>query len=120
MHPRVIATTSSPTKAEALKQLGAQYVINYKTEPTWGALAKSLSFNGEGVDHIIEVGGQVTMAQSLQAVKIDGVISLINVVGVVGGAGGGGEGIMDILVRHSTVKGIVVGSRLHFEAMVCA
>jgi NADPH:quinone reductase-like Zn-dependent oxidoreductase len=48
----VIATTSSVEKAETLKKLGADHVINYKTEPSWGEKAKSLTPNGEGVDHV--------------------------------------------------------------------
>ncbi|TQN63872.1 Zinc-type alcohol dehydrogenase-like protein [Colletotrichum shisoi] len=35
---RVIATTSSSAKAEARKKLGADHVINYKTNPSWESL----------------------------------------------------------------------------------
>ncbi|KAA8570950.1 hypothetical protein EYC84_000327 [Monilinia fructicola] len=37
----VIATTSSDEKASALKKLGVDHVINYKTTPEWGAHARS-------------------------------------------------------------------------------
>lgn len=62
----VIATTSSEEKAERLKKLGADHVINYKKDPNWGETAKQLSRNKEGIDHIIEVGGPGSMAQSLK------------------------------------------------------
>lgn len=73
----VIATTSSASKAEILKKLGADHVLNYKENPNWGEEAKKLTPGGEGVNHILEVGGPATMAQSLKAIKIDGVISII-------------------------------------------
>jgi len=111
----VIATTSSADKAATLKKLGAHHVINYKEEKNWGEKAKSLSYNGEGVDNVVEVGGNATMAQSLKAVKMDGVISIIGFVG------GGGEekppGFLDCLMNICTVRGILVGNRLQFEQM---
>lgn len=44
---KVIATTSSKEKAETLKKLGVNFVINYKETPEWGAEAKKIT-NGEG------------------------------------------------------------------------
>ncbi|EEY20466.1 oxidoreductase [Verticillium alfalfae VaMs.102] len=58
---RVIATTSSPAKAEMLKKLGADHVINYKKNPNWGDEAKAIS---GGVKHVIEVGGMNTMRRA--------------------------------------------------------
>jgi NADPH:quinone reductase-like Zn-dependent oxidoreductase len=72
---RVIATTSSAEKAEMLKKLGADHVINYKETPNWGEKAKELTSDGHGVEHVVEVGGPTTLAQSLNAIAIDGVIS---------------------------------------------
>jgi len=71
---RVIATTSSAEKAEMLKKLGADHVINYKETPNWGEKAKELTPDGHGVEHVIEVGGPTTLAQSLNAIAFDGVI----------------------------------------------
>lgn len=59
----VIATTSSAKKAETLKKLGADHVINYKEDANWGETAKKLTADGQGVTHIIEVGGPTTMKQ---------------------------------------------------------
>jgi NADPH:quinone reductase-like Zn-dependent oxidoreductase len=64
----VIATTSSDEKAKRLEKLGADIVINYKTDPNWGETAKRLSPGKVGVDHIIEVGGPGTLAQSLKGI----------------------------------------------------
>jgi len=111
---KVIATTSSAKKAEFLKQLGADHVINYKEVPEWGEKAKSLSPRGLGVHHVVEVGGPATMAQSLKAIKIDGIISII---GFVGGAPQGQPTFLDCLNSVCTVRGLLVGSRDLFEDM---
>ena len=52
----VIATTSSEEKAQRLKALGADEVINYRTRPDWHDRVRELS-NGRGVDQIVEVTG---------------------------------------------------------------
>ncbi|KAK4136103.1 alcohol dehydrogenase-like protein [Trichocladium antarcticum] len=110
----VIATTSSAEKAEIVKKLGADHVINYREDENWGETARKLSPRGEGVDHVIEVGGEKTMAQSLRAVKIEGVISLI---GMLGGMKPK-DNIMEVLARLCTIRGVYVGSREQLEDMV--
>lgn len=72
----VIATTSSAGKAERLRQLGADQVINYREEGLWGEAARVLT-GGVGVDCVVEVGGPGTMAQSLRAVRYGGEIACI-------------------------------------------
>ncbi|MDC3955527.1 zinc-binding dehydrogenase [Polyangium jinanense] len=64
---RVIATTSSPEKAERLKKLGVTDIIDYRQNPAWHEDVLRLT-GGEGADHIVEVGGPGTLSQSLQAV----------------------------------------------------
>lgn len=59
----MIATTSSKEKAELLKQLGADEVINYKEFPEWGEVVRGLTPNNEGVTHIVEVAGPATMKE---------------------------------------------------------
>jgi NADPH:quinone reductase-like Zn-dependent oxidoreductase len=79
---RVIATTGSDDKIDFLKKLGADHVLNYKTNPKWGEEAKKIT-GGTGVDQVIEVAGPTSMKQSIAAIKMDGVISII---GFLGGA----------------------------------
>ncbi|PVI03516.1 alcohol dehydrogenase [Periconia macrospinosa] len=110
----VIATTSSSEKAELLKKLGADHVINYKETPDWGEKAKSLTPDGKGVEHVVEVGGPTTMAQSLKAVAMEGVISII---GFIGGFSKDQPTFLDCLNHLCTVRGLLVGSRLQFEDM---
>lgn len=77
---RVISTTSSKEKAAELEKLGADHIINYKEDENWGETAKNIT-GGAGVQHVVEVGGPVTMKQSLNAIAIDGVISIIGFLG---------------------------------------
>lgn len=109
----VIATTSSEKKAEVLRKLGADHVINYREDPHWGQTARKLTPNNEGVDHVIEVGGAGTMTQSLHAIRMEGVISVI---GVLSGTQPK-DNIMESLARLCTVRGVYVGSREQMEAM---
>lgn len=110
---KVIATTSSAAKAETLKKLGADHVINYKEDKDWGKTARALTPGGTGADHIIEVGGEYTMAQSLKAIKYGGIITII---GFLGGAQPK-ESILEALSNVCTLRGIFVGSREQMEDM---
>jgi NADPH:quinone reductase-like Zn-dependent oxidoreductase len=79
----VISTSSSPEKLARLKALGADHLINYKEDASWGQTAAKLS--GGGVDVVVEIGGAGTMAQSIQACRIGGHISLIGVLAGISG-----------------------------------
>lgn len=111
---RVIATTSSASKGDRLKQLGADHVINYKEDTNWGETAKKFT-GGRGVQHIVEVGGPNTLSQALKAIAIDGVISIIGFLG--GAAAEGTPTMLDALMSICTVRGVLVGSRHQFEDM---
>lgn len=111
----VIATTGSAQKAELLKKLGVDHIINYKEDPNWGKTAKALTPKGHGVDHVIEVGGPGTMAQSLEAIKMGGVISII---GFVAQGDEKQPTFLEALQRNAIARGIIVGSRVQHEEMV--
>ena len=109
---RVIATTSSDEKAARLRALGAAHVINYVEEPQWARSVKERT-GGRGVDHVLDVGGAETLAQSLRAVRPGGTISLI---GVLSGTVSRLD-LLPILMRGVRVQGVMVGHRAGFEAM---
>ncbi len=108
---RVIATSSSDEKLTRVCHLGASDGINYRTTPEWGVRARELT-GGTGVDHVVEVGGAGTLAESLRAVKTGGTISLIGVL-----AGTGQCNPLPLLMKHVRLQGIYVGSREMFESM---
>lgn len=78
MGATVIATSKSDEKLERLKALGADHVINYKQQESWGEEVRKQT-GGRGVDHVIEVGGPGTLPQSITACCIGGHIALIGV-----------------------------------------
>ena len=111
----VIVTSSSDEKLQRAINLGADEGINYLSTPEWGKEAKRMA-DPDGVDLIIEVGGQKTLPQSLRAIRAGGTISLI---GVLSGLN------MDvslglIVTRKVRLQGITVGSRDGMEEMTRA
>lgn len=109
---RVIVTSSSDAKLERAKTLGAYATINYRRHPEWGKKARAWA-GGEGVDHVVEVGGAGTLAQSLKAVAPGGRISVIGVLSGIKEP----LNILPILMRNVTMQGVFVGHRGSFEAM---
>jgi NADPH:quinone reductase-like Zn-dependent oxidoreductase len=112
---RVIATSSSEAKLEKLRALGADHVINYKETADWGKKAFELT-GGRGVDEVVEIGGPGTLAQSINACRPGGHISLI---GVLTGISGDVP-TAALFSRNITLSGITVGSRRQQEDMVDA
>ena len=111
----VIVTSSSDEKLQRAINIGADEGINYLSTPEWGKEVKRMT-GAEGVDLIIEVGGQKTLPQSLRAIRAGGTICLI---GVLSGLN------MDvslglIVTRKVRLQGISVGNRDGFEAMMRA
>lgn len=113
---KVIATTSSADKEAMVKKLGADHVINYKSDSSWGKTARGLTPDGAGVDYIIEVGGADTLAHSLDAIKYGGIISII---GFLGGMKPKSS-ILEAVTNICTFRGVYVGSREMMEDMVAA
>ncbi|KAJ8065024.1 hypothetical protein OCU04_007325 [Sclerotinia nivalis] len=114
---KVIATTSSPKKVQQLRDLGADYVINYREVTNWGEEAKKLTGSREGVDHVIEIGGGGTMAQSIKSIRIDGIISVI---GWLTKTDEKEPSFLETVSKVFTVRGLFVGGRDMFEEMNAA
>ncbi len=112
---KVFATTSSQSKAEQLKSLGVEAIVNYKEDPIWGKTIFKLS--GGGVDHVLDVGGGSTMKQSIEAVKIGGHVSSI---GILSGGRKGELTFPKLFFKHVRLIGIAVGSRAMQQKMVKA
>jgi NADPH:quinone reductase-like Zn-dependent oxidoreductase len=108
----VVATTGSDEKVSQLKNLGADFIINYKESPNWGKIARDVS--GEGFDHIIEVGGAGTLEQSIFCAKPFAQISLI---GVLSGSSGNFN-LLPAVMKNIRLQGILVGSKKSLEEMV--
>tara|TARA_B100001121_G_scaffold48244_1_gene41666 strand:+ start:1895 stop:2893 length:999 start_codon:yes stop_codon:yes gene_type:complete len=105
MQANVIMTSSSNEKLQRAKELGADHTINYKENPEWGSDAFGLS-NG-GVDLVIEIGGESTFPQTINALKIGGHISVIGALGGINVQ----LNLMQLVFKNLHVHGITVGSR---------
>ncbi len=109
---RVVVTSSSHAKLARAAELGAVHGICYADDPKWGDSVRRWT-GGRGVDHVIEVGGVGTLAQSLRAVRPGGTVSLIGVLA-------GGREPLDLtsaLMRNVRIQGVFVGSREMFDAL---
>jgi NADPH:quinone reductase-like Zn-dependent oxidoreductase len=111
---RVVATTSSETKAATLKVLGADTVVNYCTESDWPRRVRELA--GGPIDLVVEVGGADTLDASLRLIRPGGTIALI---GVLSGA----KAMINLplaVMRQVRLQGVTCGHRENFESMLRA
>jgi NADPH:quinone reductase-like Zn-dependent oxidoreductase len=112
---RVIVTSSSAAKRERALALGADHVIDYKTETAWGEAARAWT-GGRGVDIVIEVGGPGTFDQSVAALRYNGTMSLLGVL-----TGTRGEvNTYGVFHKGLRIAGVYVGSVAMFEGLVRA
>ena len=103
----VIATSSNAEKLERLQALGADHVINYRETPNWGQAVLALT-GGQGVDHVIEVGGPNTIGQSFVAARTGAHIA------VIGAAAGFDVDAMPFAIvqaKRLRLQAVTVGSR---------
>jgi len=108
MGARVAITSSSDQKLERAAAMGAELGLNYRDDPRWGKAARAWG----PADHVVEVGGAGTLAQSLRAVRPGGSVHLIGVL-----ARGEAPDLTPVLMQNLRIQGIFVGSREMFEDM---
>ncbi|WP_322039093.1 NAD(P)-dependent alcohol dehydrogenase [Burkholderia diffusa] len=111
---RTIVTSSSDAKLERARALGADATINYRTTPEWQHEVLRLT-DGAGADLVIEVGGRDTLARSVAATKMGGIVSVI---GGVSGFGGPELGLLSLIGGIRKLHGIMVGSRAMLDDVV--
>ena len=81
------------------------------SQPGWGRALRKRSWQGKGVDHIVEVGGAQTLPESLSAIRNGGTISLI---GILSGHQSP-LNLLPILMRQIRIQGVFVGHKKGFE-----
>ncbi|MEM6691756.1 MAG: NAD(P)-dependent alcohol dehydrogenase [Planctomycetota bacterium] len=107
---RVIITSSSDAKLNKARDLNADEVINYANNPDWHKEVKRLTA-GQGVDHVVEVGGPGTLERSLKSAAVGGHIHLIGVLDSPSAKISPMLTVFNLL----TIRGIYVGSRVMHE-----
>lgn len=112
---RVIVTSSSDEKLARAAELGADETINYKKHPEWEKEVLRLT-DGQGADHVIELGAAATLPHSYQSVGPRGEIALIGVIS----APSGDLSPWPLMRKLATLRGIFVGDKPLFEGLLKA
>ncbi|MEV6015349.1 NAD(P)-dependent alcohol dehydrogenase [Streptomyces sp. NPDC051997] len=110
----VIVTTSDRARADRVKALGADQVVDYVEHPEWGRVIRELT-GGRGADLIVETNGPDTIEQSMRAAALYGQVVLL----ITGNGRRPGIEISNTAYASSlaTIRRVFVGSRAHFESM---
>lgn len=108
----VILLSGSDDKLERAKKLGVNYLINYKSVPQWENEVMKIT-NGIGAKHIVEVVGSDHINKSIEAVALDGTISVI---GIMNGLTGN-INTAQLMSKQIKLQGINVGSKEMFLRM---
>ena len=111
----VTLISSSDDKIARAKALGADAAINYLRVPEWYKATREVT-GGQGYDHILELGGEKTLPQSLRCIRPGGTLSMIGVLS--GGMLSAPLGL--VVTRQVRLQGITIGNRDGFEAMLRA
>jgi len=110
-----IVTSSSDSKLERARLLGANHGINYSRNPNWESAVLDLT-QQKGVDHILEVVGGRNVIRSISAIKTGGHIAII---GLLDGFTSDLP-LFPILGKQAVLRGYSVGSRRALEDMTDA
>ncbi|MBD2258299.1 NAD(P)-dependent alcohol dehydrogenase [Pseudanabaena sp. FACHB-2040] len=108
----VIITSSSDDKLKRAQQLGADFLINYKSTPDWEAVVHQVTA-GNGADIVIETVGGQNLQRSLNTVRMGGYVP---VVGLLDGFDAN-INALTLLHQQATIKGLEVGSTQDFSEM---
>lgn len=108
---RVFSTSGSDEKISRLAAIGSDATVNYRTNEDWDKAAIEFT-GGEGVDHVVEVGGAGTLPKSINATRIAGRIAMIGAL-----TGAAGFNPVTAFMKAICLQGIFVGSKRMFEDM---
>ena len=109
---KVIITSSSDDKLERTRQLGADFLINYKNTPEWEPVVHQFT-EGRGAELVLETVGGQNLQRSLNALCMGGHITIMGLLN--------GFDIslnaLTLMKQQATIKGMEVGSTQDFTAM---
>ena len=107
---KVIITSSSEEKLNKARQLGADLIINYQTNPNWEMTVRQMT-EGKGVDVVVETVGGRNLGRSLDALRMGGHISIVGLLD-------GFKSELDVLSlihQQATIRGLEVGGTHQFK-----
>lgn len=115
---KTIVTSSSDEKLEKAKSMGADFTINYRTNPEWQDEVMRLTKDA-GADVVFECGAAKTLRKSFDCIAFGGCISCIGYLsGKEDEAGDRLNTNVLALRRNVTLKGMLNGPKDRFEEMV--
>jgi len=109
---RAVITSSSDSKLERMRDLGADVTVNYRTNPDW---EKEVFEKTDGVDIVVETAGIGTLGKSMACCAPNARIGLIGAL-----AQGEPPNLGNLLLKNLVLKGITTGSRTMMEEFVVA
>jgi NADPH:quinone reductase-like Zn-dependent oxidoreductase len=110
----VFVTSASDDKLARAKALGADHGINRQRE-NWVEAVYRLT-GDRGVDHILEIAGGSNLGRSIEAVAVQGRISVVGIFEGLEISGPAGP----LLLKSPVIQGIGVGHRRALEDFVAA
>ncbi|TDZ33398.1 Zinc-type alcohol dehydrogenase-like protein [Colletotrichum spinosum] len=108
----VVAFSTSEDKLDILRGLGASQALSYRDRSDWSRDVLDLT-GGRGADHVVDVVGAATIAESLRPVRQDGLVSAVGFLS----ASENHDLIPDIIWGAKTVRGLLYGSLGMFQEM---
>jgi len=108
-------TSSDDSKLERARELGADFVINYRNTPHWSDAVKEHT-GGRGADVVLETVGPPSIAQSIKACSQGGRVMQIGFKAVDGPP----IEVLDLLVGGVRIFPVMVGSRAILQRVVAA
>jgi NADPH:quinone reductase-like Zn-dependent oxidoreductase len=112
---RVIITSSSDKKLAHAQALKADHLINYRSEPEW-VTAVFEATSRDGADLIIETVGGQNLNKSLEALRVNGHISIVGFLDSKQSA----IDLVTLNLKRAKIHGLSVGSRQDFADMLRA
>ena len=112
---RVIITSSDDKKLTKARELGADGLINYKKTPDWIADVFTMT-DGEGADVVVETVGGSNLNKSLEALRLDGHISIVGFLDGVQSP----INLISLNLKRAKINGLSVGSQQDFADMLKA
>lgn len=107
---RVIITSSSDTKLERARSLGAAEAINYRSAPDWPGRVRELT-DGRGADLVVDTVGSLN--QPIAAVRVGGTIAYIGLLSDMMSD----VDLVALMGKSARIQAIDVGSRTMFASM---
>jgi NADPH:quinone reductase-like Zn-dependent oxidoreductase len=101
----VVLTSSSDDKLEVGRALGADHLVNYRKDHDWHRTVRDIT-GGRGADLVVDLGGPDTLARSVKATRMDGMVA---VVGVLGGYGNAEIPVGTVMTSQINLRGVSVG-----------